>query len=115
MNPITTFGGTSNITLSVSGNTYTSGGSFVGSDARFKRNITGIDNAMSIIDNLEGVRYEFNTEEFPAYNFPARLTAGLIAQNVNEIFPEAVEQMTDGYYAVNYDMLIPVLIEALKE
>ncbi len=115
MDPITSFGGTNNITLSVSGNTYTSGGSFVGSDACFKRNIQTIENAMDIIGNLEGVRYDFRTEEFGSYHFPENKVAGLIAQNVRQVFPEAVEKMDDGYYAVNYDMLIPVLIEAIKE
>lgn len=40
---------------------------------------------------------------------------GFIAQEVKELFPELVEQDTEGIYAVNYTGLIPVLVEAIKE
>jgi hypothetical protein len=39
----------------------------------------------------------------------------VIAQEVMEQFPDLVHKGSNGYYAVNYDGLIPVLIEAIKE
>lgn len=40
---------------------------------------------------------------------------GLIAQEVQKVFPELVRQERDGYLSVNYTDLIPVMIEAMKE
>jgi hypothetical protein len=40
---------------------------------------------------------------------------GFIAQEVIDIYPELVTQNNDGYYAVNYIGLIPLMVEALKE
>jgi hypothetical protein len=40
---------------------------------------------------------------------------GVIAQELQKIYPEMVEKKKDGYYRVNYQALIPVLIEATKE
>jgi hypothetical protein len=39
---------------------------------------------------------------------------GVIAQEVKEIVPSAVVEREDGYLAVRYDKLIPLLIEAVK-
>jgi len=40
---------------------------------------------------------------------------GLLAQDVQKVFPEIVNKGKDGMLAVNYQALIPVLINALKE
>ena len=40
---------------------------------------------------------------------------GIIAQEVEEIFPEIVETRQNGYKAVRYDRLIAVIIQAIKE
>jgi len=44
-------------------------------------------------------------------------TFGLIAQELEKVFPELVSVPTSesGYYAVNYNGMIPVLLEAIKE
>ena len=39
---------------------------------------------------------------------------GLLAQNVEKVVPEAVNEI-DGYKGVDYDRLIPLLIESIKE
>ncbi len=44
-----------------------------------------------------------------------QLQYGLIAQEVEKIFPELVITESNGYKSVNYLGLIPVLIEAVKE
>jgi len=40
---------------------------------------------------------------------------GFIAQDVKELFPELVEESTDGLLSVNYIGLIPLLLESIKE
>ncbi|MBN2355374.1 hypothetical protein JXO59_04635 [candidate division KSB1 bacterium] len=40
---------------------------------------------------------------------------GLIAQEVQKVLPQVVLADEDGYLAVNYATLVPVLIEAMKE
>ena len=39
---------------------------------------------------------------------------GLIAQEVEKIIPEVIETDVNGYKTVNYDALIPILIESIK-
>jgi len=45
--------------------------------------------------------------EFPEY--------GYLAQELKEIFPDLVDQDSEGYYSVNYVGLIPVIVEAMKD
>ena len=40
---------------------------------------------------------------------------GFIAQEMLKVMPEAVVKQADGYYAVNYDAVVPVLVEAVKQ
>ena len=40
---------------------------------------------------------------------------GVIAQEVQQVIPEVVKERDDGYLAVKYDQLVPVLIEAVKD
>ena len=39
----------------------------------------------------------------------------MVAQEVNEVVPEVVTERDDGYLAVKYEKMIPLLIEAMKE
>ncbi len=85
------------------------------SDARFKKNITSIDNGLEIVRQLNPVNYNFKTEEFKDnYNFSSTLQYGFIAQDLEKVIPSTVTEMQDGYKGVNYVMLIPILTNALK-
>jgi len=64
---------------------------------------------------LYGTKYHFNQEAFPDRNFASGQQYGFIAQELEQVIPEATVLNSDGYYAVNYTMLIPVLTEAIKE
>ena len=44
-----------------------------------------------------------------------RLHLGFVAQEVEEVVPEAVTQGRDGTYLMAYDALVPLLVEAVKE
>lgn len=53
--------------------------------------------------------------EFPEMNFDKGMQYGLIAQELEEIVPELVETDANGYKAIDYTHIVPVLIEAIKE
>ncbi len=101
--------------LFVGGNGYFSGGLFVGSDRRFKSDIKTLDGALATVTRLRGVQYQYRQKEFVDRNFPAGKTDGFIAQELREVLPELVQEGADGYLAVNYQGVIPVLTEAVKE
>lgn len=64
---------------------------------------------------LNAVTYEFKSEEFKENNFPKTGQIGFIAQELNEVIPEAVIQDSKGYYFVDYTKVIPVLTKAIQE
>jgi len=102
--------GSSNIAatgnLVVSGNVYAQ--NFVNtSDASLKDNVTPITNAAQVVDGLQGVGYDWKDGSGHAY--------GMIAQAVEEILPEAVSTNEEGIKSVNYLMVIPFLVETVKE
>ena len=77
------------------------------SDATLKANVTPIDNAGTVVDALNGVGYDWKDGSGHAY--------GMIAQAVEEILPEAVNTNDDGIKSINYSMVIPFLVETVKE
>src|SRR5690606_21200128 len=74
-----------------------------------------IESALSKVQQLRGVTYSWRTEEFPENNFSKGTQIGLIAQEVETVFPELVITDESGYKAVEYANLVAVLIEAIKE
>ena len=81
------------------------------SDIRLKTNIITIENALSRILNLRGVNFNWKKPS----NQWNQLNIGVIAQEVEKVFPEAVMTDKAGYKAVSYDKLVAPLIEAVKE
>ena len=47
--------------------------------------------------------------------FVRKHDVGVIAQEVEIVLPEIVAERLDGYKAVKYEMIVPLLIEAIKE
>jgi len=90
-------------------------GALLTSDRRFKKDIENIPNSLELVRKIQGTKYHFNQEAFPDRNFGGGLQYGFIAQELEQVIPEATVLNSDGYYAVNYTMLIPVLTEAIKE
>jgi hypothetical protein len=83
------------------------------SDARLKKDIQPIENALSLIRELNGVTYNWKKNDaLELGNMPQ---VGFLAQELKEVIPEAVIEDEGGYYTVNYNTIIPVLTEALKE
>jgi hypothetical protein len=85
------------------------------SDIRFKKNLSSIDNALDGISSLNGVSYIWNKEKFPERNFSKREQIGVIAQEVEAVYPQLVYTDKEGYKRVDYSKLTAVLIEAVKE
>ncbi len=83
------------------------------SDARFKTNVTGIENALGSILDLRGVTFEWDCGATDR-NFPAGRQIGFIAQEVEEVLPEIVTTDSNGSKSVAYANVVPVLVEALK-
>lgn len=97
----------------------------VTSDKRLKTNDTDIDGALDKIKNLQGKKYDYKTEYIDTIKNEkikadvkrkSKDRLGFFAQDVMEIIPEAVvyEEENDTYY-MDYNAIIPVLVEALKE
>ena len=85
------------------------------SDARYKKNITTLTNALANIEKLRGVSYDWKQNEFPEKNFDAKHQIGLIAQELELVYPELVNTDAEGFKSVDYSKLVAVLIEAVKE
>ena len=99
-------------TLCVNGKIYTQG-IHLSSDSRLKTAVETIPSALEKILSLRGVTFEWKTEEFPERNFADGTQIGLIAQEVEAVFPELVSQ--GEYKAVSYASLVSPLIEAVKQ
>jgi len=99
------------------------------SDRRLKTNVKPIDNALTKISKLSGFTFNWNdTAKTLAKYDTEKVEVGVFAQDVLEVQPEAVKsapfdvhyetgQSISGehYLTVQYDRLVPLLIEAIKE
>lgn len=90
------------------------------SDKTLKKNILPLSNCLTKILNLQGVSFEWDKEVSSYVGREKNSDIGLIAQDVEKVFPELVfeTEVLDLEYKVknvNYDKFIAVLIEAIKE
>jgi hypothetical protein len=94
---------------------YTNGSWATGSDLRWKKDIVTLTNVTDKLKLARGVNYYFRTEEYPEMKFSDRLQVGVIAQEMEAIFPEVVLTDEQGYKSVAYDKLSAILLQAVKE
>lgn len=87
------------------------------SDTRFKTNILPIENPLQKVLKLRGVTFDWKTKEFPNRMFSENRAIGFIAQEVEQVIPEVVqtENSTEGFKSVQYDKVVALLVEAVKE
>ena len=99
-------------------NQLTVGGDIVAfaSDDRLKTNKVNIGNAVDKVKSLNGFTFNFN-ETGASLGFDTETThAGVSAQEVQKVLPEAVTKRADGeYLTVKYEKLVPLLLEAVIE
>ena len=82
------------------------------SDKRLKNNIKPIENCLDKVSKLGA--YEFEWDETKQRRFKG-FDTGVIAQEVEEVYPHMVETREDGYKALQYEKLVPLLLGAIKE
>ncbi len=80
------------------------------SDIRLKKDIVTLEGATEKLEQLRGVTYNWLKEDMPKER-----QMGVIAQEVEKVFPEAVATHDNGFKSVNYDALVAPLIESIKE
>jgi hypothetical protein len=97
---------TSALTLDASGNLTAAGNITAYSDARLKKNVSTIDNALALVEKMRGVRYDRIDS--------GKAGIGVIAQEMQEVLPEVVHE-GEEHLSVAYGNLVGVLIEAVKE
>lgn len=82
---------------------------FYTSDSRLKQNVSVIENPIEKIKQIRGVSFDWTKESGREGS-----EVGVIAQEIEKIIPEAVITRENGFKAVKYDAIIPLLIEAIK-
>jgi hypothetical protein len=88
------------------------------SDQKAKLNVTKLENSLDKVLNLRGVSFNWNPDIVPRKASSQETAVGLIAQEVEQIIPEAIVTETiedQTLKTVEYGNLVAVLIEAIKE
>jgi hypothetical protein len=80
------------------------------SDARLKKDIVTLEGALDKIDTIHGVHYHWIDGEQSKSR-----QVGVIAQEIQEVYPELVREGGNGYLSVDYPKLTAVLIQSVKE
>jgi hypothetical protein len=93
---------------------------YYSSDARLKENVQSLSNPLEMLEQIRGVRFDWTDSYIESRGgeddfFVRKHDIGVIAQEIEAILPEIVATRTNGYLAVKYEKLVPLLIEAVKE
>ena len=93
---------------------------YYSSDRRLKENISNIPNALDKVNQLNGVTFDWTEAYMKQHGgedgyFVKKNDTGLIAQDVEQVLPEIVRSNKDGYLGVQYDKVVGLLVEAIKE
>ena len=86
---------------------------YYSSDRKLKDNIKNIKNPIEKLKKINGVEFDWIPEEGVHEN--EGHDVGVIAQEIEKIIPEIVQTRDNGYKAVKYEKIVPLLIEAIKE
>ena len=84
---------------------------YYSSDKRLKDNIKTIENAVDKVSKIRGVEFDWNNKQDTYQGHDI----GVVAQEVEKVLPEITTTRDDGYKAVKYEKIVPLLIEAIKE
>lgn len=94
--------------LFVSGSIRATGSITANSDLTLKKNLLKIKNALEKVEQINGYTYEFKEDD-------SKRHGGVIAQEIDKVFPEIVNTGNDGLMGVEYGNISALLIEAIKE
>ena len=101
--------------VQVSGNLYATGEVASNSDIRLKTNIIPLTSGLDIVMALNGYYYDWNDDARKEKKFSKNKQLGFIAQEVESVAPELVTMAPNGYKAINYTKVTPIIVEAIKE
>ena len=96
------------LTVLFDGTTTIAGDLNLNSDARLKANIISLGSTLAKLLQIDGKTYTMKKDE------NKKQKIGVLAQDIEKVFPELVSE-SNGVKSVNYQGLVPVLINALKE
>lgn len=93
---------------------------YYSSDKRLKENIHLISDPITIINQISGYYFDWKDEYIESRGgvdgfFVRKHDIGVLAQEIEKVLPEIVATRDNGYLAVKYEKLVPLLIEAIKE
>ena len=93
---------------------------YFASDINLKENIRPISSALDLVSRIRGVFFDWKEEYITKRGgedgyFVRKHDIGVIAQEIQSILPEVVGERSDGYLAVKYDKIVPLLIQAINE
>ena len=92
---------------------------FHSSDKRQKENIVTIGNPLETLNKLRGVTFNWKQETAPDwardYLNEEMSDMGFIAQEVQEVLPDLVQERKTGFLTVRYEKMIPLLVEGIKD
>jgi len=86
---------------------------FHSSDKRLKTNIRKIKDPIEKLKKISGYMFEW-IENGDIHPYSGK-DIGVIAQEINSIIPEITCLRNNGYLAVKYEKIVPLLIECIKE
>ncbi len=106
---------TNNLVVNGTGTTCTigsgTGATLCTSDARLKNSVTNLENGLDVVRGLRPVNFKWNSNLGRA----DKDHTGFIAQEVEQIVPDAVGEVSGGYKGVDYAILVVPAIQAIKE
>jgi hypothetical protein len=85
------------------------------SDVRLKKSIQPFPAVLDNLVRLQPVSYNWKTEEYPQFRFSSGREIGLIAQEVEKVFPDMISTDQAGYKRVNYGELPYLMLQAIRE
>ena len=93
---------------------------YYSSDYALKENINPISNALDKVSQLGGYNFDWKDSHLESRGgvddmFVKKSDVGIIAQEVQKVLPEAVGKREDGTLGVRYELLVPLLVESIKE
>lgn len=88
------------------------GCSCASSDKRLKTNVIPLQYGLSAVSRIDPVSFNFTKD---IKNNIDTTHLGFIAQDVQRVIPEVVQEQSDGMLGIRYDELIPVLVNSIKE
>ncbi len=86
------------------------------SDARLKHDVQPLEGALDRLLQLRGVRFHYSVDALPGgVALPQDEQTGFLAQDVQQVFPDWVQESEEGYLSIGERGTTALLVEALRE